>query len=66
MIIIKIHSYVIVGENANSNEHIYYTNITAKTFTTYSSSLYNKSSIVTDYYYWVLIIEMILFIKYLE
>ena len=40
-----------IGEDANSNELVYYTNITAKSNTIYSSSLYNKSSIVTDYYY---------------
>ena len=40
-----------IGANANSNELFYYTDIVAKTFTTYSSSLYNRSSFVTDYYY---------------
>ena len=43
--------YFSVGADANSNELIYYTDIVAKTFTTYSSSLYNRSSFVTDYYY---------------
>ena len=40
-----------IGANASSGEVIYYTDIAAKTFTTYSSSLYNRSSFVTDYYY---------------
>ena len=62
----KIISYVFVGEDSNSNELIYYTNITAKTHTIYSSSLYNKSSFVTDYYYWANVIEIIFLIKYLE
>ena len=40
-----------IGADASSNETIYYTDIVAKTFTTYSSSLYNRSSFVTNYYY---------------
>ena len=40
-----------VGADASSGESIYYTDIVAKTFTTYSSSLYNRSSFVTNYYY---------------
>ena len=40
-----------IGADANSNETIYYTDIVAKLFTTNSSSLYNRSSFVTDYYY---------------
>ena len=40
-----------VGADADSNEDIYYSDIVAKTFTAYSSSLYNRSSFVTDYYY---------------
>ena len=40
-----------IGADANSGELIYYTDLVAKTFTTYSSSLYNGSSFVTDYYY---------------
>ena len=43
--------YFKVGANASSGEVIYYTDIAAKTFTTYSSSLYNRSSFVSDYYY---------------
>ena len=40
-----------IGADASSNEDIYYSDIVAKTFTAYSSSLYNRSSFVTDYYY---------------
>ena len=52
--LILIFNYVSifsVGADASSNEDIYYSDIVAKTFTAYSSSLYNRSSFVTDYYY---------------